>query len=274
VTVSHTVPGRAPGELRRLEVGGERIDRELALTRAGYSVTVVLFLATVGFLAAQVATRPSFWLGVEALVMTAGLGVLVWGSLVFFVTRGGYLRRRSQHLASRTADLEAFAQLGERPASVLVLVPSYREEQRIVRQALLSVALQEYPRLRVVLLIDDPPEPGTAEDAALLAAARELPGKVGAELEAPRLHVSARLATIDLDRLSRPKAAALLASLYEWSADWLEAKAAAEPVLDHSDRFFADAVLGERARRLRATAAQLRANEQDELAPLPLTATD
>ncbi len=41
------------------------------------------------------------------------------------------------------------------------LIPSYREDARVVRNTLLSVALQEYADLRVVLLIDDPIAPAT-----------------------------------------------------------------------------------------------------------------
>ena len=46
-------------------------------------------------------------------------------------------------------------------APVTVLVPSYQEDERVIRTTLLSAALQEYPALRVVLLIDDPQHPTT-----------------------------------------------------------------------------------------------------------------
>ena len=42
---------------------------------------------------------------------------------------------------------------------VVVLVPSFREDPRTIRQTLLSAALQDYPNRRVVLLLDDPPLP-------------------------------------------------------------------------------------------------------------------
>ena len=43
--------------------------------------------------------------------------------------------------------------------TMTVLVPCYREEIATVRKTLLSAALQEYPYLRIVLLLDDPPHP-------------------------------------------------------------------------------------------------------------------
>src|SRR3569832_556042 len=46
----------------------------------------------------------------------------------------------------------------------------------------MSAAQQEYPERRVVLLVDDPPRPKAAADAAQLAEARELPLHIAALL--------------------------------------------------------------------------------------------
>jgi cellulose synthase/poly-beta-1,6-N-acetylglucosamine synthase-like glycosyltransferase len=243
---------------RRLDVDGARIGREVALTHAALVSTVVLFAATLVFIGFEAATHLSWVRAVQAVVLAAALGVMVYGSLVYFVTRRGYLRRRRVHLSLPGDELAAFARVAPNPSPALVLVPSYREERRVVRQALLSSALQEYARLRVVLLIDDPPVPGTAEDAELLSAARRLPAEVAAELAEPRRYLELALATLDLDAVSRRDGARDLAALYEWAAEWLDAKADAEPVLDHSDRFFAETVLRGRARRLSCVAAGLR----------------
>jgi hypothetical protein len=51
---------------------------------------------------------------------------------------------------------------------------------------------------------------------------------------------------------------ATTAALYEWLANWLEAKAETEILLESSCHSFIDAVMQERARRLRETAARLR----------------
>src|SRR5437016_13628282 len=55
---------------------------------------------------------------------------------------------------------------------LVVLVPSYKEEAKVVRRTLMSAALQDYPRRRVVLLIDDPPAPRDSAEAARLQAMR------------------------------------------------------------------------------------------------------
>src|SRR5919198_292685 len=47
-----------------------------------------------------------------------------------------------------------------------------------IRMTLLSAALQEYPGLKIVLLIDDPPNPQYAAPHALVEAARSIPGEI------------------------------------------------------------------------------------------------
>src|SRR4029434_10631423 len=72
------------------------------------------------------------------------------------------------------------------PPLITILVPSYMEDERVVRRTLLSAALQTYPRRRVVLLIDDPPAPATMRDAARLEATRRLPAQMQLVLQVPR----------------------------------------------------------------------------------------
>ncbi len=111
------------------------------------------------------------------------VAVVVYSYLVYLVTRIGQLQRRREHVAADRKQLEA-VYAGEAPA-LAVLVPSYKEEIAVVRRTLLSAALQEYPRRRVVLLIDDPPQPTEPTDAANLAAMRELPDKLRALFDPP-----------------------------------------------------------------------------------------
>ena len=80
----------------------------------------------------------------------------------------------------------------ERRPSITVLVPSYREEPQVIRRTLLSAALLEYPDVRIVLLIDDPPHPAPGSAAAsLLAGARAMPARVEDQLEPLRRRVEA-----------------------------------------------------------------------------------
>ena len=69
--------------------------------------------------------------------------------------------------------------------SVTVLIPSYKEDERIIRTTVLSAALQDYPGLRVVLLIDDPAHPTRRKDRLLLEQARSVAASVQELLDEP-----------------------------------------------------------------------------------------
>jgi cellulose synthase/poly-beta-1,6-N-acetylglucosamine synthase-like glycosyltransferase/peptidoglycan/xylan/chitin deacetylase (PgdA/CDA1 family) len=148
-------------------------------------------------------------------------------------------------------------------SALTVLVPSFREEERVVRQTLMSAALLEYPRRRVVLLIDDSPTPFDASAAAALACMRALPAQVELLLQGPGRRYRAELedferrterGSLDLEVETRR-----VASLYEEAAIWLEQLARAFDVSDHTDKLFVERILREPARAHRARSRQLRA---------------
>jgi cellulose synthase (UDP-forming) len=71
---------------------------------------------------------------------------------------------------------------------ILLLIPAYREDPETVRLTLLSAALQSYPHLEIVLLLDDPEaealgtfEKLAAEIKVLLAQLRPAPNQVSEE---------------------------------------------------------------------------------------------
>jgi cellulose synthase/poly-beta-1,6-N-acetylglucosamine synthase-like glycosyltransferase len=149
---------------------------------------------------------------------------------------------------------------------LLALVPSYREEEKVVAQALLSAALIEYSRRRVVLLIDDPPFPDDEADGARLAAVRDLPVRLQEAFDTAREHVLKQLM-----RPAEPSAeASKLAGLYEWVAGWLErvlASIALPSDSAHTDALFVARILREPARAHRDRADTLRRSTpgQDDL---------
>ena len=222
--------------------------RESSLTRAGIALT----LAATALLGADVVgallerleagTRAAV---IEQLAFMAMVASLLYGNLVYQVARLGHLRRRRD--LEREPAPELFAIYDEVPAPpVVLLVPSYREEPRLVRQTLLAAALQDYPRRRVVLLVDDPPEPRDAEAAALLREARRLPGEIRALLEKPARRFAAELAEFARraasEELDLRDEALRVASLHAEATAWLEAQGANEAQNDHTDRLFVDMV--------------------------------
>ena len=99
---------------------------------------------------------------------------LVYGGLLYHFTRIGYFKRLSK--TRNNSDREQEAVFKKDAPRLTVLVPSYKEEQRVITQTLLSAAFQIYPRRRVVLLIDNPPVSSTSgHDYWQLSKARSLP---------------------------------------------------------------------------------------------------
>jgi cellulose synthase (UDP-forming) len=238
-----------------------RLSAEANLSRLAILFTLVAFA---GFLA-ETASGPSVQSMnpgqlAGALLYVGIVSFLVFGGIVYLLCRLGHLRRRRAFSPPTDADLAAICD--STSARVTVLVPSYREEARVVRQALLSAALQTYPHRRVVLLIDDPPNPSGAEERARLAAARRLPHEVAELLSGPREQLSRECvrayARSVLGEFDARREAYHLAELYDRLAVWFEEQASLFEHGDHTDVLFAEQTLHAPARKHRATAAQLR----------------
>jgi cellulose synthase/poly-beta-1,6-N-acetylglucosamine synthase-like glycosyltransferase len=119
----------------------------------------------------------------EAVLYLLIVTMLTTSALAYLLSRLGFFyRTRSHHRASR-AILDQF--FDTTTPTLTTIVPSYQEESHVVRNTLLSAALQEYPDKRVVLLIDDPPAPKTQPARELLLAARALPGQIEQLLAGP-----------------------------------------------------------------------------------------
>ena len=97
---------------------------------------------------------------VEAVVYLVVVTLLTASALAYLICRLGFFYRGRDHRRVPRAALDEF--FARSHADTHLIVPSYKEEARVVRNTLLSAALQEYPYLRVVLLIDDPPNPTQA----------------------------------------------------------------------------------------------------------------
>lgn len=194
------------------------------------------------------------------LVIVALLSVsaLAFSALNYLVARRGALVRFRDHRRAPRGELdEHFAR---HPGSMTVLVPSYAEEPRVVRSTLWSAVLQEFPHLRVVLLLDDPPCPTDDDVAVRLTTTRNLALTIESELAVPReWFVAALKAFSDTD--GRPTAAdvVVLAEVYDDAVGWLERMAANERRDDHTEHFFVNEVILGLAAELQQTALALRA---------------
>src|SRR5438094_2331614 len=228
--------------------------REINLTRVGIVATLIAALLSIATVAVRlfgqraVATSPHLLTGLVFLLIVA---YLIYGSLVYQLTRLAYLRRLLFH--RRPSD-DALLRLYRTPRapSVTVLVPAYKEEVQVVRKTPLSTALQGYPKRRIVLLIDDPPQPASPHDLASLSALRRLPEELDGLLRGPRGQCTAALAAFCERRigppLDLPRERRRLARLHRELRAWFQTQAARHPIADHVDGLFVDLIYRGQAR--------------------------
>ncbi|HWA67594.1 MAG TPA: glycosyltransferase family 2 protein [Mycobacteriales bacterium] len=261
---------RASRGFRRRQVGSDRrgttpsllpppvSERRLTAGRAAV-VVILLAWATYGyFFVAQELTA-------AMAPATRAVSVLCWvivtmitaSSLAYLVSRLAFFARSRAHRRVTRVELDEFF-ASKRP-SLTALVPSYREDLRVVRNTMLSAALQEFPDLRVVLLLDDPPNPKDAKDAASLAATRTLIGELSDLLAEPARDFEEAL--LELERADHLGKDALdtVARLYEQATSWLARFAVDLEPDDHADEFFVDSILLRLAADFRLTGAAVRA---------------
>jgi len=233
-------------------------DRRIGVARLALITTV---LAWAGYLVSWIfedllAKGQSNAVGrTEAITYLVIVTTLSASTIGYLLSRLGFFyRARAHHRASRALIDDFFC----RDAPTLtVLVPAYQEDARVVRNTLLSAALQEYPDMRIVLLIDDPSHPRTRRAYELLTAAESLPKEIEELLSGPSTRYAAALARFDEKFLGKDQinsgAVGNLAMEYEAAASWLDDLAASEDVIDHADAFLANEVL----RKLAADLANL-----------------
>jgi len=149
------------------------------------------------------------------------------------------------------------------PPTLTVLVPSYKEDPKVIYRSLLSAALQEYPYKNVVLLIDNPPYPTEKDDQVLLQAARQLPmtvqdllNKVESQFSALLRDYEARLSNGLSDATAETKA--LIKAHFD-VAEWFEKQAKLHCGTTHSDALFVKLTYLEPARVHSNRAKQLEA---------------
>lgn len=221
------------------------IRREVILTYAVLLLTLCAAVITVGSIALAMVRDAvaHHWMTMLGHGLFLGIvSFLIYGALVYQLSRLGHLGRLAAHRPAGPAELDRFFLADSVPA-VTILVPSYREDPGVIRRTLYSAALQDYPSRRVALLIDDPPHPGERADRERLEAARALVDEVAASLARPRAQMSEALQSYverSRGRLDAGKERQRLAQLYLDAAVWFAEEAVRYPVADHADRLFVE----------------------------------
>ena len=195
----------------------------------------------------------------EAVLYLLIVTMLTVSALAYLLSRLGFFyRTRTHHRASR-AILDRF--FDTTTPALTTIIPSYQEDARVIRNTLLSAALQEYPGKRVVLLIDDPFVPKTEQARKQLEAARALPGEIRRLLADPAARFSRALDGFERSaERGEPLdigSVTALAGHYDEAAVWVAGLAADQEIIDHTDAFFASEVILRLAGSLREIADAL-----------------
>ena len=252
--------------------GGSRDRLEVYLTLLGLLVTVIasaMLASELGWEFISHLAAGQALSAIEQALFSGIVYVLIYGNLVYQLARLGHYHRKRLHKPACRDELESVYAAGQNLPSLTMLVPSYKEDRFVIWQTLLSAALVEWPRRRIVLLIDDPPTPKSAEDQQALTAARALPGEIEILLSKPASRMGEELAGF----AKREQSPALnwraelrrLASLYDEAAVWLEDQAVQCPATTHVDRLFVERILREPARLHRTRAEELRQRSEAPL---------
>lgn len=240
--------------------------RKIAMSRLAIILTI-FFWATyvISTIIRQFYEGPkTFEFHLQSASYTIVMTLLTFSALMYLIARQGALQRFSRHTRAPRALLDQFFE--QKQPSITVLIPSYSEEPEVIYKTMLSAALQEYPALRIVLLMDDNPFQTNPEAMARLEETRALATKISKLLEKPFNRFEAAFAQFEkegLRKLTIQEQRALIKE-YSWAVDWLNARADEMKIEDHVDMFFADEVLRALANELLLTVQALKASLDDE----------
>ncbi len=165
------------------------------------------------------------WANLTGLVVfTLIMSMFAYAIIVYHIARLRYYRSLRQSKRRARQGLEPALPLSA--PEVTILVPSYCEEVGVIWQTLMSAALLDYPNRRLVLLLDNPPNPREAAEQKLLRETRLQIGAIQAlfapiaerfALTSGALLAPCRQEGADGERLRRGAAA-----LYREAAAFLE----------------------------------------------------
>lgn len=218
--------------------------RKIATSRLFIVLTIIFWImyATSVILRQLIEGPQSYQFTIEAYFYLTVVTFLTFSALMYLVARQGALQRFSKHVRVPRAVLDSH--FADQNTSITVLVPSYSEEPNVVRMTLISAALQEFPNLRVVLLIDDDRSRLTEQNSGKFFETVALIDEINTLLKQPYEHVQKEfikfekanrrrkyLPTEDIKKISQQ---------YEWASNWLKKFADNETIEDHVDVFFTE----------------------------------
>jgi hypothetical protein len=158
---------------------------KLTLSRIAIILTISFWLLYIfSIVIRQLLDAPQgYSFTMEAFGYAFVVSVLTFSSLMYLIARHGALESFSKHKRVPRALIDGY--FAKNQPSITILIPSYKEEVQVIRKTLLSAALQEYPNSRIVLLLDDSPNPQDPYDAKKLNQTRKLGQEISSILKKP-----------------------------------------------------------------------------------------
>lgn len=264
---------------KRREIGSERnmeplsrlhskpSTRKLFLSRLAIFLTIFFWIAYISsIILRQLVDNPlGYDFTMEAFTYAAVVTFLTFSALMYLIMRLGAFERFSKHVRVPHSILERY--FSKNRSAITVLVPSYNEEPDVIRKTLMSAALQEYPEIRINLLIDDNPNPTDEKVLARLNLTRSIPKEIEQILAVPFEKVE-KLVTKYKKELKRDSDVPVkyikeLAEAYEWCSQYLLDLAEKEEINDHVDLFFVNQVLKELSKDLELVSKALALSIED-----------
>jgi len=242
-------------------------NQKIAFSRFSIVLTIVFWLMYItSVIIRQLIDGPkSYQFTVEVFSYVTVVSFLIFSALMYLISRQGALQRFSKHRRVPRAVLEKH--FSSHQPSITVLIPSYGEETQVIRKTLLSAALQEYPDIRIVLLLDDDHKKIRPENVARFLATRALAEDIQELLSKPLSRFARILSSYNKKNTKNKyysgNVIKKIADEYKWAADWLTEAAKKEVREDHVDDFFADQVLLSLAKDLNLTGEALIASEKE-----------
>ncbi|MPZ37381.1 MAG: hypothetical protein GEU95_04835 [Rhizobiales bacterium] len=212
--------------------------------------------------------------GAERVFYNLIFAVFMFGSFTYQASRLSFFWNLRKRARIAQENLQNFKQAGPGAApAVEILVPSYREEVHVIWQTLMSAALTDYPHRRIVLLLDNPPNPADVAERDLLLASRAQVDLINDMLAPIATRFSEMVGSLRRDDakglLDLTAAVETIAGLHAEAAEWLdniavrvESGAFSCPD-DHTRKFFVESILREPANEHRRRAAELRHTPKD-----------
>jgi cellulose synthase/poly-beta-1,6-N-acetylglucosamine synthase-like glycosyltransferase len=228
--------------------------RKIALSRLAIVLTIFFWGAYLSStIIRQLLEGPGgYHFTMEAFGYLIVVTFLDFSALVYLITRQGALQRFGKHKRVPRAVLDDH--FSTHQPAITVLIPSYSEEPEVIRKTLLSAALQEYPSIRVVLLLDDNPNPTNSSDKARLDATLSLGNDIKQLLHEPAAQALKALTYFEKNskksKVINSKTILELSKQYLSTANWLKETAKKEERDDHVDVFFSEQILLELANDL------------------------